>query len=89
MELTNAQRQAKHRDKQKYEAKNRRLNVWVNARVMTTLETLANGHGATQRQVLEALILQFHNDLFLNEELAKLGKRPEKVGKKAKKCIKQ
>jgi hypothetical protein len=84
MELTNAQRQANYREKQKFGKQNRRLNAWVNAAAMSALEKLAKGHGATQREVLEALLITFKDDLFLNEKLAQIGKRPEKVAKKAK-----
>lgn len=84
MELTNAQRQANYRERQKFGKQNRRLNAWVDAAAMVALEKLANGHGATQRQVLEALLTTFKDDLFLNEKLAEIGKKPQKVAKKLK-----
>ena len=85
MELTNAQRQANYRERQKFAKQNRRLNAWVDASAMVALEKLAAGHGATQREVLEALLTTFKDDLFLNEKLAKIGRKPQKVAKKAKK----
>lgn len=84
MELTNAQRQAKYRENQKFNKANRRLNAWVDASAMLALEKLAAGHGATQRQVLEALLTTFKDDLFLNEKLAKINEKPQKVAKKAR-----
>lgn len=84
MELTNAERQAKYREKQKHGQQNRRLNAWVEAKAMKSLEKLAKAHGATQRQVLEALLSTFKDDLFLNEKLAAIGMKPHKVAKKAK-----
>jgi hypothetical protein len=84
MELTNAERQAKYREKQKHGQQNRRLNAWVDTKAMNSLEKLAKAHGATQRQVLEALLSTFKDDLFLNEKLAEIGKKPHKVAKKAK-----
>lgn len=85
MELTNAQRQAKYRERQNFGKQNRRLNAWVNATAMVALENLASAHGATQRQVLEALLTTFKDDLFLNEKLAEIGEKPQKVAKKAQK----
>jgi len=85
MELTNAQRQAKYRERQSFGKQNRRLNAWVNAAAMIALENLATAHGATQRQVLEALLDTFKDDLFLNEKLAQIGRKPQKVAKKAHK----
>lgn len=82
MELTNAERQAKYRERQKHGQQNRRLNAWVDANAMKSLEKLAKAHGATQRQVLEALLSTFKDDLFLNEKLAKIGKNPNKVAKR-------
>lgn len=82
MELTNAERQAKYRERQKYGGQNRRLNTWIDVKAMKSLEKLSKAHGATQRQVLEALLATFMDDLFLNEKLAKISKKPHKVGKK-------
>ena len=53
-------------------------------KAMNSLEKLAKAHSATQRQVLEALLSTFKDDLFLNEKLAEIGKKPHKVAKKAK-----
>ena len=84
MELTNAQRQANYRERQKFGKQNRRLNAWVDSEAMAALEELAKGHQATQRQVLEALLTTFKDDLFLNEKLAQINKKPQKVAKKAR-----
>jgi hypothetical protein len=83
MELSNAQRQANYRERQKFGKQNRRLNAWVDASAMSALEKLAKGHGTTQREGLEALLTTFKDDLFLNEKLAQIGKKPQKVAKKA------
>lgn len=85
MELSNTQRQAKYRENQKQGEKNRRLNAWIDAQSMKSLETLAKAHRTTQRQVLEVLLTTFKDDLFLNEKLANIGKQPLKVAKIAKK----
>ena len=86
MELANAERQAKYRERQKFAQKNRRLNAWIDAKAMKVLAKLAKAHGATQRQVLEALLLTFKDDLFLNEKLASIGQNTQKIAKKAKKA---
>lgn len=82
IERDNAQRQASYRERQKFGNQNRRLNAWVDTAAFTVLGALSSKHGATKRQVLEALLTTFENDLFLNEKLADLGKKAEKVAKK-------
>ena len=82
IDLSNAERQANYRERQKFGNQNRRLNAWVNKDAFTVLGSLSSKHGATKRQVLEALLTTFEDDLFLNEKLADLGKKAEKVAKK-------
>ena len=74
---TNKERQARYRNRQIMLGQNERINAWVDKDALDVLEGLSKTHHLSQRKVLECLLKYFETDMFFQEKLAAVGKKPK------------
>lgn len=77
--LDGATKQHLYRERQKASKRARRLNAWLDVRSLVVLDHLSKAHNLTKKEVLEALLIYFENDLLFSEKLAQMGRKPKQL----------